>query len=103
MLITAEDLHAAADKVGVDAVEEEHGVKEDAVYEFYDGSVFDNYTNMDGTSLAFGILIGVRAALDKDLEWLRSKLTDENYLRDERMVVIKLIEEFKHTKSKENN
>lgn len=64
MLLTAEDFHRAAEKVGVDAIEQEHGVKEDAVYDFFDGSVFDNYPGMDGTSLAYGILIGVRAALD---------------------------------------
>jgi len=63
--LTAEDLHAAAEKIGVDAEEKDHGVKEDAIYEFVDGSVFDNYPNMDPISLSYGILIGVRAKTDK--------------------------------------
>jgi hypothetical protein len=64
-LITAADLHTAADKVGVDAVEEEHGVKEGAIYEFVESSFFDNYPNIDLVSVAYGIVIGIQAATDK--------------------------------------
>lgn len=63
-LLTTEDLHRAAEKIGTDAEEERHGIEEDAVYEFFDGSVFDNYPKMDGVSLAYGVLVGVQAMLD---------------------------------------
>jgi hypothetical protein len=99
-LINAEDFHAAAAQVGSDAVEQEHGIQEDAIFQFIDGSVFHG-APIEPVSMAWGIVIGVRAAInqrDDVLEWLRSRLFDEHYSREERLVVVRLIEEYKATK-----
>lgn len=63
--LTAADFHTAAEGVGVDTEEENHGIKEDALYEFFDESTFDNYPSMDGISLTYGIVIGVQAMRNK--------------------------------------
>lgn len=61
--ITADDLHAAADKVGMQTSYAENSMEEGSLIAFAENAVF--HPPLDPLAVGYGVMVGIRAALDK--------------------------------------